>query len=86
MVWMCLEVEFISTMGLKFEFIDKLMISYGEHLLSTLLWSIYVPADRVRKGRWWHFLLCWIYTNIFKIKTIIFLFPSFLNLFIRSLC
>jgi hypothetical protein len=55
---------------------DKLLISYGEHLLGSLFWALSVPQEKVPRGRWWYFLVSWAYIDILAIPTF---FLYFLN-------
>lgn len=39
------------------EFMDRVLISFGNSILSSLFWSLKVPSDKVLRGRTFHFIM-----------------------------
>lgn len=43
---------------------DRLMSSYGQNILGSLFWAVNQPANKVKRGYYWHFILSIIYVNV----------------------
>eukprot|EP01118_Nematostelium_gracile_P000995 TRINITY_DN1099_c0_g4_i1.p1 TRINITY_DN1099_c0_g4~~TRINITY_DN1099_c0_g4_i1.p1 ORF type:complete len:469 (-),score=59.89 TRINITY_DN1099_c0_g4_i1:152-1348(-) len=63
--------EFVQNSSIKLkmvwvamEFLDKLLVSYGNNILGSLFWAVNVDSTIVIRGRWWHFLVAWGYTVV----------------------